>query len=94
MACATGTPIYASKSGTVMFTGWSSIYGYHVILKHSDGYQTLYGHMSKIIAKKGQTVNQDTKIGLVGNTGYSTGSHLHFTVYKNSVPVDPFTVLK
>lgn len=94
MACATGTPIYASKSGTVMFTGWSSIYGYHVILKHSDGYQTLYGHMSKIIAKKGQTVNQDTKIGLVGNTGYSTGSHLHFTVYKNSVPIDPFTVLK
>ncbi|MCR5081251.1 MAG: peptidoglycan DD-metalloendopeptidase family protein [Treponema sp.] len=94
LACATGTPIYASKSGTVMFTGWSSVYGYHVILKHSDGYQTLYGHMSKIIAKKGQTVNQDTKIGLVGNTGYSTGPHLHFTVYKNSVPIDPFTVLK
>lgn len=94
MACATGTPIYASKSGTVLFTGWSSLYGYHVILKHADGYQTLYGHMSKIIAKKGQTVNQDTKIGLVGNTGYSTGPHLHFTVFKNSVPVDPFTVLK
>lgn len=94
MACSTGTPIFASKSGTVVYTGWSSIYGYHVIIKHSDGYQTLYGHMSKITSKKGQSVNQDTKIGLVGNTGYSTGSHLHFTVYKNSVPIDPFTVLK
>ena len=50
--------------------------------------------MSKSLAKKGDRVSQGTKIGLVGSTGYSTGAHLHLTVYKNSKPIDPFTVLK
>ena len=51
-------------------------------------------HMSKILVKKGQSVGQETKLGLVGSTGYSTGPHLHFTVYKNGKVVDPMTVLK
>ena len=94
MACPTGTPIYASMSGKIAYTGFSSVFGNYVIINHYDGYQTLYAHMSKIIAKKGENVGQGAKIGLVGNTGYSTGPHLHFTVYKNSKLVDPLTVLK
>lgn len=94
MACPTGTPIYAAMSGRVSYTGYSSVYGNYVIVSHIDGYQTLYGHMSRIISKKGDSVSQDTKIGLVGSTGYSTGPHLHFTVYKNGKLVDPLSVLK
>ena len=94
MACPTGTPIFAAMSGTVSYTGVSSVFGNYVIVSHPNGYQTLYAHMSKILVKKGQSVGQDTKLGLVGSTGYSTGPHLHFTVYKNGKIVDPMTVLK
>lgn len=94
LACPEGTKIYSAMSGTVAYTGFSSVYGNYVIVKHHDGYQTLYAHMSKIIAKKGEKVTQDTVIGLVGSTGYSTGNHLHFSVYKNGKLVDPLTVLK
>lgn len=93
MACPTGTPIYASMSGTISTTGVNRVYGNYVIIDHGNGYQTLYAHMSKIIAKKGQWVSQGTKIGLVGSTGYSTGPHLHFTVYKNGKLIDPMSVL-
>ena len=94
MACATGTPIRASMSGKVAYVGWSNIFGNYVIINHANGYQTLYGHMSKTLAKKGQVVDQSTKIGLVGSTGYSTGPHLHFTVYKNGNLVDPMSLIK
>ncbi len=94
MAAPKGTAVTASKSGVVSYTGFSNIFGNYVIINHSDGYQTLYGHMSKILTKKGARVNQGTKIGLVGSTGYSTGNHLHFTVYKNGRIIDPMTVLK
>lgn len=93
MACPTGTPIYPAMSGTVVFTGISNVFGKYVIVDHGNGYKTLYAHMSKIIATKGQFVGQSTKIGLVGSTGYSTGPHLHFTVYKNGNLVDPMSVL-
>lgn len=94
MACPTGTPILASMSGRVTTTGINRVYGNYVIIDHGNGYQTLYAHMSKIIATKGQWVSQGTRIGLVGSTGYSTGPHLHFTVYKNGKLVNPMTVLK
>lgn len=93
-ACPTGTAIYASMGGTVIFSGESWLYGKHIIIDHGNGYQTLYAHMSKIIASKGTYVTQGTRIGLVGNTGYSTGPHLHFTVYKNGNPINPMSVLK
>lgn len=93
MACPTGTPILAAMSGKVTTTGLNRVYGNYVIIDHGNGYQTLYAHMSKIIATKGQWVSQGTRIGLVGSTGYSTGPHLHFTVYKNGKLVDPKTVL-
>ena len=94
MACPTGTPILASMSGRVTKTGVTRVYGNYVIIDHGNGYQTLYAHMSKIIAKQGQWVNQGTRIGLVGSTGYSTGPHLHFTVYKNGQLINPMSVLK
>lgn len=94
MACPKGTAIRASMSGTVIYSGYSNIYGNYVIIKHTDGYQTLYGHMSRILTSKGAYVSQGSTIGLVGSTGYSTGPHLHFSVYKNGKLVDPMTVLK
>ena len=94
MACPTGTPIKVAMAGKVAYTGVSNVFGYYVIVTHYDGYQTLYAHMSKILTKKGQIVEQGTKIGLVGSTGQSTGPHLHFTVYKNGKLVDPLTLLK
>lgn len=94
MACPTGTPIYASMSGKVITAGINRVYGNYVIIDHGNGYQTLYAHMSKIIATKGQWVSQGTRIGLVGSTGYSTGPHLHFTVYKNGKLINPMSVLK
>jgi murein DD-endopeptidase MepM/ murein hydrolase activator NlpD len=94
MAISQGTPIRAAMGGTVASTGFSNTYGYFVVINHGNGYQTMYGHMSKILTKKGVTVNQGTQIGLVGSTGYSTGPHLHFTVYKNGAVIDPRTLIK
>lgn len=94
MACPEGTPIYAAMSGRVTDVGYNRIYGNYTIIDHGNGYQTLYAHQSKTISKKGEWVNQGVKIGLVGNTGYSTGPHLHFMVYKNGCRMDPMSVLK
>ena len=95
MACPTGTPVLASMSGRIAKVGnMHRIYGNYVIIDHGNGYQTLYYHMSKVLVAKGQWVSQGTRIGLVGSTGYSTGPHLHFTVYKNGKLIDPMTILK
>ncbi len=94
MACPEGTPILAAMSGKIAEVGNNRTYGNYIIINHTNGYQTVYAHMSKTIAKKGQWVSQGTKIGLVGSTGYSTGPHLHFMVYKNGTRIDPMTVLK
>ena len=94
MACAIGTPIVATASGKVTYSGVSPVFGNYVIINHGNGYQSLYGHMSLILAKKDQWVSQGTRIGLVGSTGYSTGPHLHFTVYKNGKLVDPLSLIK
>ena len=94
LACPTGTPINATMSGKIVKTGWTTIFGNYVIINHGNGYQTLYAHMSKILCRTGQSVSQGTRIGLVGSTGYSTGPHLHFTVYKNGRLVDPLSLIK
>lgn len=94
MAMPTGTPVRAAMSGKVATVGYTNIYGNYVIINHGNGYQTLYAHLSKTLVKTGVRVDQSTKIGLVGSTGYSTGPHLHFTVYKNGKLIDPMTVLK
>ena len=94
LACPKGTPILASQSGKVVTVAQSRVYGNYIILDHGNGYRTLYAHMSKTLAKKGTWVNQGAKIGLVGSTGYSTGNHLHFMVFKNDIRINPMTVLK
>lgn len=89
MACPTGTSVYAAMAGKVIETGYNATYGNYVILQHSSGYKTLYGHLSSIKAKRGSYVNLDSIIGKVGSTGMSTGPHLHFTVFKNGKLVNP-----
>ena len=94
LANATGTRVVATMSGRVADVGdRPSGYGKYIIIKHSNGYQSLYGHFSKITVRKGQYVYQGDKIGEMGNSGRSTGPHLHFSVYKNNIPVNPLTYL-
>ncbi len=95
MAVSAGTPIYAAMSGKIAAVGFTNVYGNYVIINHENGYQTLYAHMlRKAPVSVGQRVAQGEQIGLVGSTGYSTGPHLHFTVYKNGKLIDPLSVLK
>ncbi len=89
-ATPTGTAIWASSGGTVATAGWQSGYGYVVYINHPDGNQTRYGHLSKILVKTGQKVKQGQKIALSGNTGRSTGPHLHFELRVNGTPVNPY----
>lgn len=88
-----GTPVYASSGGTVAKAGWGSGYGYVVYINHADGRQTRYGHLSKVLVKVGQTVKQGEQIALSGNTGISTGPHLHFEMLINGVQVNPLNYL-
>ncbi|MBV7440817.1 M23 family metallopeptidase [Weeksellaceae bacterium TAE3-ERU29] len=88
-AAAAGTPIYATGDATVKQAGTSGGYGNVVVLDHGYGYETVYGHMSKIKAKQGQKVKRGDIIGFVGSTGLSTGPHLHYEVHKNGERVDP-----
>lgn len=85
----TGTPIYASDGGTVTLAGVYGGYGNCVEIKHSGGYSTRYGHMSRFAVSNGDKVYQGQVIGYVGNTGRSTGSHLHFEVRLNGVAQNP-----
>lgn len=94
LAAPTGTAVKATLDGKVAETGVNRIYGNYVIITHDRGYQSLYGHLSAIHAKRGQYVTQGTVVGEVGSTGYSTGPHLHLSIYKNGSLIDPFSVLK
>ncbi len=84
-----GTNILAAKSGTVVYAGYKSGYGYHVIINHGNGMRTLYGHASKLLVKQGEEVTQGQIIAKVGSTGWSTGNHLHFEVIINGRYVNP-----
>ncbi|MGP1587778.1 MAG: peptidoglycan DD-metalloendopeptidase family protein [Treponemataceae bacterium] len=94
MACPQGTPIYSTMDGKIIEVSYNAVFGNYVIISHANGYQTLYAHMHSTCCKKGDRVTQGTKIGLVGSTGYSTGSHLHFTVYKNGKLMNPQILIK
>lgn len=86
----TGTPIKAAADGTVTFSGWNSGgYGYLVIISHGNGVQTYYGHASELKCKVGDYVYQGDTVALVGNTGDSYGSHLHFEIRINDVAYNP-----
>ena len=92
-ATPTGTPVYASCGGTVVKAGWGSGYGYVVYINHEDGRETRDGHLSKVLVSVGQTVKQGDRIALSGNTGVSTGPHLHFEILINGVQVNPESYL-
>ncbi len=84
-----GAPIFAVKDGTVVSAGWDGDYGYAVVIDHGNGYKTRYAHASALCVKKGDTVTQGQQIAKLGNTGRSTGPHLHFEVIKNGTRVNP-----
>ena len=85
----TGTEVFATGNAKVKFAGWKQGYGNTVILDHGFGYETLYAHLYKSLVRKGQKVRRSDIIALVGNTGKSTGPHLHYEVRLNGRPVDP-----
>ena len=89
-----GTPILSAADGKVVFSGRMGGYGNVIKIKHKDNYLTLYAHQSRRKAKVGDIVKAGQIIGYVGNTGRSTGPHLHFGLYKNGRPIDPMRMVK
>jgi murein DD-endopeptidase MepM/ murein hydrolase activator NlpD/uncharacterized protein YciI len=88
-----GTTVVASSAGTVAKAGWGSGYGYVVYINHADGRQTRYAHLSKVLVKVGQQVSQGERIALSGNTGRSTGAHVHFEILIGGSQVNPLNYL-
>ena len=88
-----GTPVHAADGGVVVEAGWVSGYGYTVIIDHGNGMSTLYAHNSEVAVSPGQTVSKGQVVSYSGNTGGSTGPHLHFEVRINGEPTDPMGYL-
>jgi murein DD-endopeptidase MepM/ murein hydrolase activator NlpD len=93
VANAVGTPIRAPAQASVVFAGRKSGYGQIVILDHGYGLETWYGHTSKVLVKPGQLVKRGQLIALIGNSGKSTGAHLHYEVRVHGIPVDPLAYI-
>jgi len=89
-----GTPIYASGNGVMERMGWEGGYGRYIRIRHANGYQTAYGHMSAFARNmsEGKRVRQGQVIGYVGSTGLSTGAHLHYEIIVNGRHVDPMRI--
>ncbi|RKJ32418.1 M23 family metallopeptidase, partial [Butyricicoccus sp. 1XD8-22] len=81
--------IKAADNGVVTAAGWDGTYGYRIIINHNNGYETLYAHLSRIDVNIGQVIPKGSVIGIMGSTGNSTGTHLHFEVHKNGAIVNP-----
>jgi len=94
MASSLNTPIYASADATVKFSGTQSGYGNVVVLDHGGGYETYYAHLNRRLVTVGQTISRGDRIALMGNTGRSTGVHLHYEIRKDGVAVNPMTYIK
>jgi murein DD-endopeptidase MepM/ murein hydrolase activator NlpD len=89
----TGTSVRAAMDGSVSETGYNSSFGNYIVLSHHAGWMSLYGHLQSVAVKRGQRIAAGQRIGYSGNTGYSTGPHLHFSVFKNGRTVNPYNVL-
>lgn len=85
--------IYAAATGKVVFVSTKGGYGKTVIIEHKYGFKTLYGHMSEYNCRKGQMVTKGQIIGFLGNTGRTTGKHIHFEIIKNNVKINPINFL-
>lgn len=94
LAAPYGTPIMASDSGRVIFNGWYGGYGKVIIVDHGMNYSTLYAHLSRASAGRGRSISKGEIVGYEGQTGYSTGPHLHFEVRKNGRPQNPLNYLR
>jgi murein DD-endopeptidase MepM/ murein hydrolase activator NlpD len=88
-----GTPVLAAMEGVVAETGYSAMSGNYILIAHHSGWSSFYGHMTSFSVKAGDRVVSGTRIGYSGNTGYTTGPHLHFSVFKNGRSVNPSNVL-
>lgn len=84
-----GSPVKAMAKGVVEFAGLRGGFGNCIMLKHGNGFETLYGHLSKILVHVGQKIDIGQQIGLIGSTGRSTGPHLHYEIHKNGEKIDP-----
>ncbi len=93
-ASSLNTPIYASADGVVKFSGTQSGYGNVVVLDHGGGYETYYAHLNRRLVTVGETISRGDRIALMGNTGRSTGVHLHYEIRKDGVAVNPMTYIK
>lgn len=94
IATPTGTPVRAAGGGTVALAGVGDAYGVFVLLRHPEGYESMYGHMSRVFVQEGDTVGAGQVIALSGNTGRSTAPHLHFEVRRGGRSLDPLSVVK
>ncbi len=92
-AVSTGTEVKASRAGTVIFSDWATGYGHTVVIEHQKGVRTLYAHNSELLVNGGQNVSQGEVIALSGNSGRSTGPHLHFEIQINGKAVNPLSYL-
>jgi murein DD-endopeptidase MepM/ murein hydrolase activator NlpD len=92
-SAAVGTPIIASASGVVSKSGWDSQYGNVIEINHAEGFKTRYAHASQLLVRVGQTVSRGDVIAKVGNTGRSTGPHLHYEVIKAGTHINPSNML-
>ncbi|KZK74117.1 MAG: hypothetical protein A3K90_07840 [Pelodictyon luteolum] len=88
-AASEGSRVEATGNGTVIFSGYEKGYGQKVVINHGFGFMTAYAHLSKSLVRQGQKIRRGEVIALSGNTGISTGPHLHYEVYKDRVRVDP-----
>lgn len=88
------TPIYASANGIVVRAGWNGAYGNFIEINHGNGFRSRYGHLSRIMVKKGDRVTLEQKIGLMGTTGRSTSPHLHYEIWFNGKPINPLKIFK
>jgi murein DD-endopeptidase MepM/ murein hydrolase activator NlpD len=94
IAVPAGTPVRASGGGTVAAVGYDPDYGLFVLLRHPSGYETMYGHASRLIVAEGDDVQAGSVIALSGNSGRSTAPHLHFEIRRDGKPLDPLTLVK
>ena len=88
-----GMPYYAAAAGKVILARWNGGYGYNIMIDHGGGTISVYGHSSRLLVKEGQFVQAGEKIGLVGNTGHSFGTHLHFEVRVNDKAIEPLAFM-
>lgn len=94
VAVAVGTPVRVSGGGTVAQAGEDAEYGKFVLVDHPSGYQTMYGHLSRSVVRRGMRVEPGSVIGLSGNSGRSTAPHLHFEIRRAGQSIDPLTLVK